>query len=438
MAPSGGASRQKSCNACVRSKRRCDKRVPACSNCTKKRYLCVYGGQLDMQLYNSSLDASMNLDSFSGPSSTSCGDGSTLDGDELSATFSTEVMNLSSDPPLQIDSTLESLLDSIAQHGFGETPGPFDLLRQSSQVASAPTGKSLSREDYTRMWAMCDEYAPWQLSDTSTRISYTVNVFKNFHTTFAQENSTIYMHRQLYVENPPRWILQAYSTCAIYKNQTEATRGLVLRILHENINILKETASGTALTPLEKLARVHALIAYQTIRMFDGDITLGQQVDNDLPLLSAWNAELVKLRDNLEEFAELDDGEIRKKPPESWERWFFAESVRRTYLICIVFEALWDLLKGRRVAGITDLGYWKYVHRWSLSKHLWKATSPLDFFRAWREKPMWIISAFDFDEFVRTGTGDDIDDFAMFFLALSFGVNEMQMFCDETSRRTLA
>jgi hypothetical protein len=45
---SGGASRQKSCNACVRSKRRCDKTLPACARCTKKGWPCVYGGsQLD-------------------------------------------------------------------------------------------------------------------------------------------------------------------------------------------------------------------------------------------------------------------------------------------------------------------------------------------------------------------------------------------------------
>jgi hypothetical protein len=36
------ASRQKSCNACVRSKRRCDKRTPKCTRCAEKNYACVY------------------------------------------------------------------------------------------------------------------------------------------------------------------------------------------------------------------------------------------------------------------------------------------------------------------------------------------------------------------------------------------------------------
>ncbi|KAK1570275.1 uncharacterized protein LY79DRAFT_527117 [Colletotrichum navitas] len=35
-------SRQKSCNACVRSKRRCDKRTPRCTRCAEKNFSCVY------------------------------------------------------------------------------------------------------------------------------------------------------------------------------------------------------------------------------------------------------------------------------------------------------------------------------------------------------------------------------------------------------------
>ncbi|OHW92519.1 C6 zinc finger domain-containing protein [Colletotrichum incanum] len=35
-------SRQKSCNACVRSKRRCDKQTPRCTRCAEKNFSCVY------------------------------------------------------------------------------------------------------------------------------------------------------------------------------------------------------------------------------------------------------------------------------------------------------------------------------------------------------------------------------------------------------------
>ncbi|KAI1803352.1 hypothetical protein F4811DRAFT_572153 [Daldinia bambusicola] len=434
MAPRGSSSKQKSCNACVRSKRRCDQRTPACSNCTKKRRLCIYGQQSDTRSYGNSASVSTSLDSLDGPPLASYGGNLTLDDGGVCVAMGSNV-DIPPDETIQLDDTFESLLDSMNGHGFGDIPGLPDFVRQDTQIVSIPRSKTLGPQDYSKMSAVCDDYAPWQLADPSTRIAYAMKTFKNIHTTIAQDNSTLCMHRYLYVTNTPPWILQVFSVCVLYANHTEATRGLVLKVLHENVNNLKITANNISLTPREKLARVHALVAYQTIRMFDGDVTLGQQADNDVPLLEAWNGELRKMRDNLDGFAELNVTEIRNNPPESWERWLFAESVRRTYMISAALIHFWGLLKGRRVPS--DLGDWQYIHRWTLSRHLWTSTNPLDFHRAWKEKPMWIISAFRFDDFVRTGKGDDIDDFALAFLVLAFGVNEMKMFCYETSGRLL-
>ncbi|KAK2022469.1 hypothetical protein LX32DRAFT_192360 [Colletotrichum zoysiae] len=42
LADAADKSRQKSCNACVRSKRRCDKQTPRCTRCAEKNFSCVY------------------------------------------------------------------------------------------------------------------------------------------------------------------------------------------------------------------------------------------------------------------------------------------------------------------------------------------------------------------------------------------------------------
>ncbi|KAI8965285.1 hypothetical protein F5Y11DRAFT_362272 [Daldinia sp. FL1419] len=437
MAPRGGSSRQRSCNACVRSKRRCDQRVPTCGNCTKKRRLCIYGRQSDAQSHSNIAGVPTSLDSLDGSPSTSYGNDLVQDdgGFLTSVSAGDAGLDIPPDENIRLDSTFESLLGSTNGHGFGDVLELPDFLRQSTQITSVPKSKTLSKDDYSRMAAVCDAYAPWQLADPSTRIAYAMRTFTNICVTIAKDNSTIYMHRHLYLADTPPWILQAFSACVLYTNRTGATRGLALKVLHENVQNLVATANSASLTPREKLARVHALIAYQTIRMFDGDITLGQQADDDMLLLEAWNGELRKIRDNLEGFADLDVTEIRNRPPESWERWLFAESVRRTYMIGAALMHFWALLKGRRIPS--DLGDWEYVHRWSLSRHLWIATNPLDFHRAWKEKPMWVISAFRFDDFLRSGKGDDVDDFALAFLTLSFGVNEMKTFCYETSGRLL-
>jgi hypothetical protein len=148
-----------------------------------------------------------------------------------------------------------------------------------------------------------------------------MSVFKNFHVAFAQNSCTLYLHKYLYKDSMPRGVLQAFSLCFLYTNQVAANRAIVLRVLHENVVDLKtSSATSTATTtPQEKLARVHALIFYQTIRMFDGDITLGQQADDDIPLLESWTKDLCKVRDNLDNLSEKPSADIRGSPPESWE-----------------------------------------------------------------------------------------------------------------------
>jgi len=146
-----------------------------------------------------------------------------------------------------------------------------------------------------------------------------MTVFKNLHVAFAQNSCTLYLHKYLYKDRMPRWVLQAFTLCSLYTNQVAANRAVVLRVLHENVADLKTGSPTSTTTPHEKLARVHALIFYQTVRMFDGDITLGQQADDDIPLLQSWTKDLCKVRDNLDDLSEKPNADIRESPPKSWE-----------------------------------------------------------------------------------------------------------------------
>ncbi|KAI0894832.1 hypothetical protein F4806DRAFT_98234 [Annulohypoxylon nitens] len=436
MAPGGFPSRQRSCDACVKSKRRCDKQSPTCGNCAKKKSPCSYGGKTGLKSRHDSASTATGMEgigSVASPSSALFENNPALNDGGFSAAFGADIDI--PDATLQIDSSLESLLNSMAGNAFSATYGLSDLLGRDVQMESSPTNKALIRPDYSRISPVCEAFAPWQLADPSSRIYHALAVFKNFHITFAKNKSTICMHSKLYVSNTPRWILQAFAMCVLYTNQTKETRSFVLKILHENVNTLIHTASGVSFTPREKLARVHALVVYQTIRMFDGDISLGQQAEKDQPILEAWNEELGKFRDNLDDVAQLDMEAIRQRQPESWERWLFAESVRRTYIICLALKTFWDMVKDR--GDEENLSKWEYVHRSTLSKHLWDAQNSFDFWRAWNAKPMWIISAFCFDGFLQNGKGEDLDDFALPFLIMSFGVDEVKTFCYETSQRLI-
>ncbi|KAH8167229.1 hypothetical protein CIB48_g1042 [Xylaria polymorpha] len=366
MSSSGGSSRQRNCNACVRSKRRCDKGQPACGRCVKQRYPCVYGGRrrADMAL-GGSADATFSLDCRGDPNPAS---GTFMPTDAISTMLGTD-MNLLPDATFHLNNDFSSLLAPI--------PGTNSFLSDSwasqfTELSSIPREKALVRKDYSKMTPMCDDYAPWQLADPSTKAAFT----------------------------------------------TESNRAMILRVLHESVTSLKTTVCNKALVPQQKLARVHALIFYQTIRMFDGDIMvpasmmydlesqtnvfpckqLGQQVDDDMALLESWNNDLFQVRDNLDDLAE-DGKTASEHPPESWE--VCSESQKNMHNVHLPTKTL------------------GHVKEPAESSHLWNAQNSFDFFRAWKEKPFYIINTFDFEDFLKAGTGDDLDEFAFYFLTLS-------------------
>jgi hypothetical protein len=53
---SASASRQKSCNACVKAKRGCDKQHPVCSRCEEKNISCIYAKRTYTESFHSEYD----------------------------------------------------------------------------------------------------------------------------------------------------------------------------------------------------------------------------------------------------------------------------------------------------------------------------------------------------------------------------------------------
>lgn len=56
------------------------------------------------------------------------------------------------------------------------------------------------------------------------------------------------------------------------------------------------------------------------------------------------------------------------------------------------------------------LDAWKYQHCWTISRSLWEAPSSFDFFSVWKSKSHYVNENFEFENFLKSGTGDDVDD----------------------------
>lgn len=143
MPSSKTSSRQRNCNACVKSKRRCDKAQPACGRCVKQRYLCIYGGRGSVGLLD---DLGPLTHPASGPSTFL---------PDLANTFSAlpnTNIGLDSNTTFEINNDFSSLLAPM--------PGTSNFMAGSwpSQFIDIPAGppeKSLTRRDYSGMVPEC-------------------------------------------------------------------------------------------------------------------------------------------------------------------------------------------------------------------------------------------------------------------------------------------
>ncbi|KAK2603830.1 hypothetical protein QQS21_003954 [Conoideocrella luteorostrata] len=522
------ASRQKSCNACVRGKRRCDKRTPRCSRCSAKNLDCVYQklppgagastsaatsattsattssnspaiGSAANVSYSSSagqsagpqppLDALMsgscpissnaataghNRLSTSGvvPTTGSSSSAATsssscvsdlpefdlgFDIDSLGTATGTETSpeSLQADVGLPLGSSAHggggldfSIVDFMAQsagagdhdlwnlHPFAtETADKLDVPPLPTGLAAAaamphpPMHQQLQPiRDLSLIKDCgdnCMEVDPLAVHDPNTRIGFTVNFLTSMHSTFAQTRALPFMHPRLWTGQLPKSVLAAFSASTAYVARNPSNKGWTVRLLVDAAREIHREGER-AVSHADKLARVQALMILNTMRIFDGDLGLRAAAEREVTVLLSWLKELRSVRHELEAEEGINgvNGFVREGSPKSWESWILLESIRRTILTSYALICLSMMLKSE----LPDEEIWNEDNSFTASRHLWEAASSADFFRAWREKPQFMIKDMSFKEFWVYARPDDCDDFTKIMLTSQVGIDTMSHF----------
>ncbi|WZH50226.1 C6 zinc finger domain protein [Fusarium acuminatum] len=489
-----GKSRQKSCNACARRKRRCDRRTPKCAPCAKQGLSCLYhkfpsgsgsdnsGNAMDIDLeglaqFFTAADQSFSTvfgTNFEVDDPSMHGPLLTQESSVTGATDATKPWTSVRGPTLPLELApfdFNNPIDNIAVDTV--LGAEIQLLRTPPDQEQSPNASSpripspLLHADYRFPRDECrqvyEDFQAWQLYEPGSKIGFIIKSIKDTPGDFARTKDTSFLHRHLYRRNTPRSIITLYATVSAYASCNESNRDWGLRVLCEGVDELMTVHKGTvarshgpalaqlnglvttlaaraqghggavagtgAANPVyEKLARTQALWMYQVMRMFDGDIRLRAQAEQDMPTLEAWLLELEECRDNLQEMWLLEETAVRERPPKSWESWIFKESLRRTILMGYSLIDLCGLLKrcGATGTDVPDLGHFVRVHRWTASGPLWTADSGPAFFAAWRGRRQTFVQNFFIQDFAKTAKPVDVDPLSKIMLAALLGVEEME------------
>ncbi|ROV98791.1 hypothetical protein VPNG_08430 [Cytospora leucostoma] len=457
--------RRKSCQACVKAKRRCDQRSPACLRCAQRKIQCQYPARPSRRptpsekarsplppgvLTTSRLESQQSGIAGRDERLPNAGDG-TAQGMQWSESLwlggaadglqfnEVDLGAVEGQGPL-----LSPSFDDISSTAFLGQDDIFLNVYDSNIMDYDPTLAEAGASPTTMHLAARPplEFSAPRRFDVDalhhrvwTRLSYAIEQIKAAPRMMLLETATPWCHPLLYKEHMPRVMQDAISSCALYMAKNAINAPVVMSCIDTRVSDLLESPPPE--DPIDALARTQALLLYQIIRCFDGDITARASADATFSeLRSSVSALSHHFAWTVVEDEPGSLGTVRKgaDPPafplqpwrESWKEWAFHESARRTSLVASFFIKTWRRLTGQDLEPLpacqTDPRYG--LQSWTLSAHLWRAGDAYEFSLAWREREHYVVTRKTITSTLAGAGPDDIEPFGKMLLATTLGVDE--------------
>ncbi|CAK7221574.1 hypothetical protein SBRCBS47491_004571 [Sporothrix bragantina] len=378
----------KACRSCAKSKRKCDKELPACLRCRSRGVVCDY-------------------------------------------------------PPTRPGTFAAVLDDEPVQQDLTPLSTPSTLYSSaslpSSSIAAIPSSirPCLAWFLDANSWQVEHNEVSLSTSYCNSFLKTYVARMQDWLTTWALTGACPFIHLRLYVARFPDCLQVALTTFTAYQHRTPQNSEMILKIVEDQASKLADEiglGSGDpaqSLSLLDQLARLHALVVYQTISLFDGDIRTRHLAESRLSLLGQWSRQLIdSARQKFSSTPALLDMTVALHfgPMDSeehpWYLWILTESIRRTWLIANGLEAIYSMLqRGWHPCP----GGVMFTTR----QGVWDAASPL----AWEDvcfsagktpEAVGFVRRFEAHRLFHDSTPDQVDEFTQLIMETTYGVERMQ------------
>ncbi|OJD35878.1 transcription factor cys6 protein [Diplodia corticola] len=250
------------------------------------------------------------------------------------------------------------------------------------------------------------------------RVEYAAKRLAAVPKTFAEQAQTMFIHRQLFQEKSLPALQDALSACALYCLKSPENQGLVFANLQHKAQQLIASTDPLMASKAELLAALQALVLYQTIRYFDGDIRLRAQAEADEPVLAAWTNQLRARMHQLVPSLPASAGALlpTQTRAQDWQRWLVEESTRRTVLSSAILQGVYEFLK---------FGWDKASdHRLSFTaqRALWEAQSEYGWRTACSERERLEVRLAHWNDDVLKAAPSDLDELGVLIMATFWGM----------------
>ncbi|KAL1600434.1 hypothetical protein SLS60_006819 [Paraconiothyrium brasiliense] len=329
-------SKRKSCSECVKAKRKCGMELPKCSRCAKKDITCAYPSK--------AMVAELPI------------------------------------PELDFPWLDDLLRDPNVMPWEGELQPQLEVASASSVNYSGGSASDIQHLSRFASSGVESVDAPQRSALARTEMEAALHRFKTWPEKWVKEGKAPFIHPRLYASDMPKALQDAYAACAIYSTKTDQNAFVAFSVIESKANELLRSPDQGSWTSLELLAAVQALLIFQFIRLFDGDIRQRTQAEKAEPVLEAWTNRLNSIT--------TTDRTFTTDTAPSWRSWIFSESVRRTSTMSVFLSGIYSLVKH----GYCTLGQQVSAHSFTAQRKLWDATGPLEWQRVKENyDPLWTL-----------------------------------------------
>ncbi|EXK76553.1 hypothetical protein FOQG_18707 [Fusarium oxysporum f. sp. raphani 54005] len=346
----GRKSKQKSCFACVETKRRCDKRFPTCSRCLDRDSVCTYPPmprRPPLDFPEASIAPTMD---FSDAWASSAFDGG--------------VSSLSLVGDVSVSTLLDSAFTSLDCPSW-----PSSLSGPSSSGIVEPSGQltqvfgDLGWFLRPQTWTIAYHYHTPEAMPPASVFSNFIRGLQDWLSRFVKTGHNPFIHRHLYFESGyPQCIQDAYSACVISNAATSENDTIIDAISSSHISNLLNSQpvsspmSSNTLSTRDHLARTQALLIHILLALFSSSIQRRAKAENLISLLHAWGSELWESATHdspftspLQSLSSSNGGTAIAEAdpvPGLYRSFILSESIRRTFLLCNIATGVYSGLKG--------------------------------------------------------------------------------------------
>ena len=274
-------------------------------------------------------------------------------------------------------------------------------------------------------------------------------------TQWVEKGSNPFIHSRLYQIRFPPCVQDAYTALTCYLHKTPANTQTVFQIIENRAKHLVAEhsvlsadslpgdiiSSPVTLDSLEHIARVHALLVYQIICLYDGDIRLRHVAEDHIPVLNSWTQQMVEhashevclgvsitssFHEQMAAAFSLPDASYRENL--LWHSWILAESIRRTWLLACGVQGTYLTLKNGRPTP--SQGGMMFTTR----KGVWEAQSALVWEKLCSEVHVGFMQVSVADKLFTEFGAEDVDEFTTLVLQAVFGEERMERWANQMQR----